>query len=123
MYNLNLFSNDNVAEDGKEREDSWQRRFSIYNKKRNVVDFETICEISDTGSTLICMGNDDYFMTSINKFGRQLINMGFYSPWLRKEEVADHCNTVGHLDGPLARVKTLRVYAHWRKAKQCDATN
>ena len=112
MYNLNLFSNNNVAEDGKEREDSWQRRFSIYNKKRNVVDFETICEISDTGSTLICVSNDDYFMASINKFGRQLINVGFYSPGLRKEEVADHCNIVRHLDGPLVGVKTLTVYAH-----------
>jgi peptide deformylase len=43
MYNLNLLSNDNIPEDGEEREDGWEGCCSIDDEKWNMVDFEAIC--------------------------------------------------------------------------------
>ena len=120
MYNFDLLSDYDVAKDGKEREDSWQSRLSIDDEERNMINFESVCEVPDTSSTFVCMGYDNYFMAAIDEFSRQLIDMGFYSSWLWKEEVADHGNVVRHLDCLIAGVKTETVYAYKKQPDRHD---
>ena len=66
MHNLNLLSNDNIPEDGEEREDGWEGRCSIDDEKWNVVDFEAIRKISHSSPPIVCMSDDDDFVPSIN---------------------------------------------------------
>lgn len=39
MDDLDLFSNDDITENGKEGKDSWKRGLSIYDEKGNMIDF------------------------------------------------------------------------------------
>lgn len=66
MDDLDLLANDDVSEDGKEGEDCRKSRFPVDDKEGNVVDFETICKISNSGTALICMRDDDDFVSAIN---------------------------------------------------------
>lgn len=98
MDDLNLLSDENVAKDWKAREDRWHSRLAVDDQKRDMVDLEPIGEVVDSGPTMVCMGNDDDFMASIDQLGRELIDMAFDASWLRKEEVANHGDVVRHLD-------------------------
>lgn len=71
MDNLNLLADDDVSKDGKERKNSRECCFSIDDKERNVIDFETIGEISHTSSSFIGVRDDDHFMASVDKFLQQ----------------------------------------------------
>lgn len=96
MYNLNLFSNDNVAEYRKEGEDSGEGGLAVDDEERHMVDFQAICEVSHAGPFFVCVGDDYNLVPAINELGRKLIDMAFDSSWLGKEEVADHGNIVRH---------------------------
>lgn len=63
-----------------------------------MVDFETVCKISDTGSIFICMRDNYDFVSSVDELRRELVDMTFDTSWLWKEEVADHSYIVRHLD-------------------------
>ena len=62
-----------------------------------MIDFQTICEIPDTGTPFIGMSDNDNFMTTVDELCGQLVDVAFDSSWLREEEVADHSNVVRHL--------------------------
>lgn len=99
MYDLDLFSYDNVSKNREKRKHSRHRRFPIYNEKRHVVNLESICQISNTLSAFVCMRDDDNFMAPVYEFSGQLIDVTLDASRLRKEEVADHSNIVRH-SGP-----------------------
>jgi hypothetical protein len=113
MYNLNLLSNDNIPEDGEEREDGWEGRCSIDDEKWNVVDFEAIRQISHSSPPVVCMSDDYDLVPSINELRRQLVDVRFDSSGLGKEEIADHRNVVRHggqTKMPLASRQIHRCY-------------
>jgi hypothetical protein len=99
MYNRDLFSNKDVSEDWKAGEDSWEGSCAVDDKKRDVVDLEAIREISYAGSPLVCMCYDYDFVSSIDEFGGELVDVTFDSSRLGKEEIADHGNIVRHCGG------------------------
>lgn len=99
MHNLNLFANDDVAEDGKEREDCWECGSSIYDQERYMVDLEAIRKVAYTCSTFVVMCDDYDFVAAINQLCRQLVDMTFDSSRLGKEEVAYHSDVVRHIGG------------------------
>jgi hypothetical protein len=68
MHNLNLFSDHNVPEDGKEGKNRGHGRLSIDDEERNMINLETIGEIMHSSSSLICMRDDDDFVSSVNEF-------------------------------------------------------
>ena len=68
MYDLDLLSDDNVAEYGKERKDGWKSCLAVDNEKGDVKDLQSIGEITNSGSTLVCMSDDDHFVSTINQF-------------------------------------------------------
>ena len=96
MHDFNLLSNDNVAENWKEGEDRGEGGCSVDDQKWDMVDFETVGEISYTRPPLVRMGDDNDFMTAVDELGGQLVNMAFDSSWLWEEVVADHGNIVRH---------------------------
>lgn len=67
MHDLDLFSDDDIAEDGKEREDCWKRGLSIYDEKGNMIDFKAISEISDSCAAFVGMGYDDDFVAAVDE--------------------------------------------------------
>ena len=68
MHDLNFLPDDNVPEDREEREHGGEGGFSVYYEKRNMIDFQTISEIPDPCSSLVCMRDDDDFVTTIDEF-------------------------------------------------------
>lgn len=99
MDNLNLFPNNDVAEDGEEREDSRHGRLSIDDQERHMVDFQPVGQIVHPSPAIVCMSYDNNLVPSIDQLGGKLVYMAFHSPRLRKEEVADHGDVVRHFVG------------------------
>ena len=99
MHYFNLLSNDDVSQNRKSGEDRWKSRLSIDDEKRNMVDLQAVCQVANASSSFVCMGDNDYFVTAIDEFGRELVNMALNAPWLRKKEIADHGNVVWHVGG------------------------
>lgn len=64
-----------------------------------MVDFEAVGEIADSRATLVGMGYDDDFVTAVDEFGGELVDVRFDAAWLGKEEVGDHGDVVGHFGG------------------------
>lgn len=68
MDNLDLLPNDNVAENGEEGEDGGEGSLAVDNEERDMIDLESIGEVSDSCSALVCMGDDNDFMSAIDQF-------------------------------------------------------
>ena len=68
--NINLFANDNIAKDGKEREDGRKCSFSVYDKEGDMIYFEAVGQISDTGTACIGVSNYDNFVAAVDQFLR-----------------------------------------------------
>jgi hypothetical protein len=68
VHYLDALANDDVAEDGKEGEDGWERGLAIDDQEWNVVDFEAIREVSYACSARIGVGNHNHLVASINEF-------------------------------------------------------
>lgn len=66
MHNLDLFSQDDVAEYWKERENGGKCRFTVDDKKRDVIDFETIGKVAYSCTPFIGMGDDDDLMAAVD---------------------------------------------------------
>lgn len=98
MNNLDLFANNDVPKDWEEREDSWHSALSIYHQKRHMIDFEPICQVPDPSSSLVRVCYNHHLVASIDQLRGELINVTFDASRLRKEEVADHSDVVGHFE-------------------------
>jgi hypothetical protein len=115
MHNLDLLPNDNATEYWEEGEDCWKGGGPVEDEERNVVDLEAIREISNTGSTFVCMGDDYDLVSSVNELGGELVDVAFDSSWLGKEEVADQRNIVWHGGSARLSVYSKKVkYRRWR---------
>ena len=68
MHDLNFFPNDNISEDREKRKHGGEGGFSVYYEKRNMIDFQAISEIPDPCTSLVCMRDDDDFVTTIDEF-------------------------------------------------------
>jgi hypothetical protein len=75
MNNLDLLSDDDVSKYWEKGEDCRERCFAVYDKEWDVIDFESVCEISNACSSFVrvCYNND--FVSSIDEFARELVNM------------------------------------------------
>ena len=68
VYYLYLLANYNVPKHGKEGKYGGQCRLPVNNKEGDMVDFQPVGEISNTGPSFICVGDDDDFMSAVNEF-------------------------------------------------------
>ena len=72
--NLDLFADDDVAEDGEEGKDGGKRRFAVDDEERDVVDLETIGQVSDACAAGVCVGYDDDFVAAVYEFLAMLVS-------------------------------------------------
>jgi hypothetical protein len=68
MHNFDGLSNDNVTENGEEREDCWKCGLPVDDKERDMVDFETVGEVSNTSATFVSVCDNYDFMASVDEF-------------------------------------------------------
>lgn len=66
--NLNLLSNHDIAENREEGKDGREGRFSVDHEEGDVVDLEAIGEVPNTRAALVCVCDDDHFMSSVDQF-------------------------------------------------------
>ena len=98
MYNLDLLSNDDIAEDWKEGEYGWKGRCTVDDEKGDMVYFKAVREISHSRAPVVGVRYNNNFVSSIDELGGELVDMAFDSARLRKEEIADHGDIVWHGD-------------------------
>ena len=103
MNNLDLLPNHNVPKDGEKGEDGRERGCTVDDQERNVVDFEAICKVSNSSAPFVCVCDDHDFVSSIDEFRGELVDVTFDTAGLRKEVVADHSNIVRHRGGGRSR--------------------
>jgi hypothetical protein len=68
MNDLYLFTDHDIPEKGEEGEYCRHSRLAINDEERDVVHFETIGKISNSGPPFVCMSDDDNFMTAVDQF-------------------------------------------------------
>ena len=98
MYNLDLLSNDDIAEDWKEGEYGWKGRCAVDDEKGDMVDFEAVREIPHSRAPFVGVRYNDDFVSSIDELRGELVDMTFDSARLGEEEIADHGDIVRHSD-------------------------
>lgn len=98
MYNLDLLSNNDVAEDWEEGKHGWKGRRTVNDEKGDMVDFEAVREIPHSRAPVVGVRYNDDFVSSINELGRELVDMTFDSARLGEEEIANHGDIVRHGD-------------------------
>jgi hypothetical protein len=81
VYNLNLLAYDDVSEYGKKGKDGRECRLAVDDEKGYMVDLETVCQVSYTGSTLIGVRDDDHFVAAVDEFRGELVDMRFHSAY------------------------------------------
>lgn len=94
VNNLYALPDTDISEDGKEGKDSGKSGGTVDDKEGDVVDFDAVGKVSDTFAIVVGVGDDDDLVTAIDEFRGNLVYVGFYTTWLRKEEVADHGDVV-----------------------------
>jgi len=68
MHNFNALPDNDVSENGEERKDRRKSGLSVNDPKRDIIDFDPVGEVSDAGSTLVCVCDDDDFVTTVDEF-------------------------------------------------------
>ena len=72
MNYVNLLSDNDIAEYGEEREDGGECRFTVDDEEWNMVNLQSVGEISDSSASFVCVGNNNDFVSSIDEFLRTL---------------------------------------------------
>lgn len=99
MHDLNLLSQNDISENREEGKDSRESSFPVDDKERHMIDLEAVCEIPNTSSPFISVGDDDDFVATVDELGRELVDVAFNAAGLGEEEVTDHGYVVRHLGG------------------------
>lgn len=73
MDNLNLFADDNVSKYGEEGKDGGHCRLAVDDEEGHMVDLESVCEVADPSATLVCMGDDNDFVSAVDQLLEWLI--------------------------------------------------
>ncbi len=98
MYYFDFFSECDIAKYREERKDCGECGLAVYYEKRDVIDLETIGEVSYSCTAPIRMSNDDHFVAAVDQLCGQLVDVTLNSSWLREEEVADHGDVIRHFE-------------------------
>jgi hypothetical protein len=97
MDDFYLLSNNDIAKYWKEGEDGRKGAGAENDEEWHMVDLESICEVSYSGSIVVGVRYYYDLMSAINELCRKLIDVTFDTSRCRKKEVADHSNVVRHV--------------------------
>lgn len=106
VNDLDLLPNDNVSKDWEKGEDGREGCGAVDDQEWNVVNFKAIREVSHSCSAFICVCDDHDFVSSIDEFGGELVDVTFNASRLGKEIVTDHSNIVRHRGEKLEAIAT-----------------
>lgn len=68
--NVDVLPNNNIPEYGEEREDGRECGFAVDDEEWDVVDLESIGEVTDSRPPFVCMCNNNNFVSPIDEFLR-----------------------------------------------------
>lgn len=68
MHDLDLFSNDDIAEHGEKGKECRHCRLAVDNEKRDMVYFEAVCEVSHPRPAFVGMGDDNDLVAAVDEF-------------------------------------------------------
>lgn len=94
VYNVDLFTDDDVPEDREEGEDGRKACRAVDDEEGHVVDLEPVGEVADPLPIVVCVSNDHDLVTPVDEPLGQLVDVALDSSWLWEEEVADHGDIV-----------------------------
>lgn len=94
MNNFNLLTNENVSQNREEGKHRGECSLAVDDKKRHMVYFKSIGEISHALSVVVRVCNDDDLVAAVNELAGELVDVRFDASWLREEEVAKHSDIV-----------------------------
>ena len=96
MHNFNLLPDNDISEEREEGKDRRKGRLPVNDKEWDVVDLESIGQVSDSFPAFVGMRDNYDLVASVDQLGRELVDVTFDPPRLGEEEVADHGNIVRH---------------------------
>lgn len=67
MNNLNLLPDENVSQNREEGKHGGKSSLAIDDEKRNMVHFESVCEVSHALSVVVGVCNDDDLVAAVNE--------------------------------------------------------
>lgn len=103
VYNIDVLPNDDVAEYGEEREDSGEGRFAVNDEEWDVVDLETVREVTNSGAPFVCMRYDNHFMTAVYEFLEAIRRGGVTIGMERLLRTIGRCDSQFHLKESILR--------------------
>lgn len=65
VNNFDALSNANISKNGEKGEDGGKSRMAVNDEEWDVIDFYAVCQIADSFSVIVSMGDDDDFVTSV----------------------------------------------------------
>ncbi len=68
MDYLYSFTNNDVSENGEERKDCGEGSLAVDDKKRNIVDLQSVGKVSHTRPSSIGMSDNDDFVSTVDQF-------------------------------------------------------
>jgi hypothetical protein len=68
VHDLNLLPDDNVAENREKGKHGREGRLPVDDEEGDMVDFESIGEVADSGAAFVGMSDDDDFMAAVDEF-------------------------------------------------------
>ena len=92
--NLDALPDYNVSEYGEEREYGREGSRPVYDGKRYIENLDAVGQVTYSLPIVVCMGDDDNFVTAVYQLGRELVDVTFDTAGLRKEEIANHGDVI-----------------------------
>ena len=74
VYYLDLLPDNDVAEDGKEREDCWKCCFAVDHEERHMIDFQPVGKVSYSPTTLVAVCDNYDFVAPVYELLRRRIS-------------------------------------------------
>lgn len=103
VNNINILSNNNVPEYGEEREDGREGRLTVDDEEWDVVDLETVREVTNSGASFVCMRNDNHFVTAVYEFLEAIRRGGVTIGMERLLRTIGRCDSQFHLKESVLR--------------------
>lgn len=94
VNDLNLLTDADISERREEGKNCRERRVSVNDEERHVVDLEAVGQVANTLAIAVRVRDDDDLVAAVNQLAGELIDVGFDASRLREEKVADHGDVV-----------------------------
>lgn len=89
---FNLFPDEHVTDQGHVTNHRGQYGLVVKYSYREVIDFQTVCFVTDSDAVAVTVSHDDDFVALQNQTLGQVINVFFYAAHVGEEKVGNHAS-------------------------------